>query len=344
MLGQVPSRNFYVPVQISDSLKLLWEKSAYGGFPNASVSVYDEMVFINDLSGRVFAYNISTGKEAGMLRYKGAIYSSPALFKSAIVFPVTLEKENTTEIVFYDYQEGKEISVKEIEGKILNQMISSSESIILLTHEGTVYKFDNRGNEVWKTETKVRTNCSPSSSKGLIVFGNIEGEIIALDNSNGKINYRVKSEGIFSGAPSIDNDIFYLSNENGNVYARQLKDGSSVWEFNTNSRILMTPAYDDENLYVGNLSGELFSLNKYSGSLNWKIATGGVLNATPLITENRIIIPDVFFAYYLVKKSDGKIMKKIKLEGRAKLTPVYFRNVLYIGFDDGILRAYEFVQ
>ena len=63
MFGRIPSREFYVPIEVSDSLNLIWESEAYGSFPNSSVSIYDELVFINDLAGRVFCYRLEDGKE-----------------------------------------------------------------------------------------------------------------------------------------------------------------------------------------------------------------------------------------------------------------------------------------
>ena len=344
MFGENPSRNFYVPVEVSDSLSLIWEKSTYGSFPNSSVSVYNDYVFINDLAGRVFAYNISDGKQVGVLKYKGAVYSTPLLYQSTIIFPSVQEKDNITELVFYNYSDGKEIDVDEIEGKILSEMIALKESIIFLTDDGTVYRYTISNRKEWETHTNKRTHCSPSLKDGKVIFGNDVGEIFALDVNNGDSIYVKKFGGIFNGAPSIDEENFYISNDNGKVYSINLADGSLNWEFNSGARILMTPAFDNNNLIVGNLAGDLFSLDKKSGNVNWKINTGGLLNATPLITENRIIIPDSFLAYYLIDKSNGDIKKKISLDGRAKLTPVYFRNVLFIGYDNGYLRAYEFVQ
>ncbi len=344
MFGKNPSRNFYIPVDVSDSLKLIWEQSAYGSFPNSSVSVYNDYVFINDLAGRVFAYNISNGKQVGMLKYKGAVYSTPLLYQSTIIFPSVQEKDHITELVFYDYNDGKEIAVDEIEGKVLSEMIALEESIVFLTDDGTVYKYSVLDRKEWETRTNKRTHCSPSLKDGKIIFGNDEGEIISLDVNNGDSIYVKKFEGIFNGAPSIDENTFYISNDNGKVYSLNLADGSLNWKVNTGNRILMTPAFDDNNVIVGNLAGELFSLDKNTGKLNWKTSCGGIFNATPLLTKNRIIIANSYLAYYIINKSNGKIEKKISLDGRAKLTPVYFRNVLFIGYDNGNLRAYEFVQ
>jgi hypothetical protein len=63
MYGKTPSREFYLPENISDSLVLKWESEANGSFPNSSVSIYEDLVFINDLSGRIFCFDIETGKK-----------------------------------------------------------------------------------------------------------------------------------------------------------------------------------------------------------------------------------------------------------------------------------------
>ena len=105
----------------------------------------------------------------------------------------------------------------------------------------------------------------------------------------------------------------------------------------------MTPASDNENIYVGNLEGSLFSLSKESGKLNWMRNYNGLFNATPLITNYRIIIPDLDKAFYIIDKNNGIIKNKYSLDARAKLTPVFADSTLFIGYDRGILRAYEFI-
>jgi outer membrane protein assembly factor BamB len=104
----------------------------------------------------------------------------------------------------------------------------------------------------------------------------------------------------------------------------------------------MNPAADDKDVYIGNLEGMFYSINKANGKQNWKINFTGLFDATPLITENIIILPDIIFALHLIDKNDGRVIKSISLEGRAKLTPVIHDSTLFIGFDDGVIRAYEF--
>jgi hypothetical protein len=104
MFGKTPSREFYLPVEISDSLVLKWESDMYGSFPNSSVSIYNGLVFINDLAGRIFCYNFESGKQIGKLKYSsGSVFSTPIPLRNKVIFPVAEEKENIYELVIYDY-------------------------------------------------------------------------------------------------------------------------------------------------------------------------------------------------------------------------------------------------
>ena len=344
MFGKVPSREFYVSVNVSDSLNLLWENSVNGSFTNSSVSVYDDLVFVNDLSGRVYCFRFDDGKQLGKLTYKGAIYSTPIPFKNLIIFPVAQEKENLTELVYYDYSAGEELEIIELPGRALTEMIAVEDGVIFNTEIGIVFKFDLHRNKIWETGTNVPTRSSPSMKNNLFIFGNDNGEIISLDVLTGDSVYVSNIGGSFYSGSTIVDDVIYIGNNNGKLYALNLDDGKMIWEFDSDARIIMTPAVDNENVFFGNLAGYLYSLNRADGKLNWKTKFRGVLNATPLLTENRIVVPEVFFSFHLVDKKDGSIIKDFYLDGRAKYSPVYYKGILFIGYDNGNLSAYEFVE
>jgi outer membrane protein assembly factor BamB len=343
MFGKTASRNFYVPVTVSDSLFLKWESDAYGSFTNSSVTIYDKYVFTSDLGGRIFVFDIQDGSQVGMLKSKDAIYSAPLIFNSLVVYVVAEEKYNLSEIIIYNFKAGKEIFYEEIYSRVLSEMIALEDGIIFLTESGRLNRYDLSGKSIWKTETDAATRCSPSLKNGIIIFGNDDGEVITIDLEDGEIINRNTVGGIFTGAPTIDDSIAYMSNNNGIIYALDLKSTEIIWQHNTRARILMSPAVDDKNVIIGNLSGSLFSLDKLNGKPNWGQQYKGVFNATPLLTNFRIIIPDLFRSLYIIDKSTGIPNKIYLLEGRAKLSPVYFDDILFIGFDRGILRAYEFV-
>ena len=343
MFGKTSARNFYVPVTVSDSLVLKWENEVHGSFSNSSVTIYDEYVFTSDLGGRIYVFDIHDGSKVGMLKSKDAIYSAPLIFNSLVVYAVAEEKYNLSELIIYNFKSGNEIYYEEIYSRVLSEMIAIEDGIVFLTESGRLNRYDLSGKSIWQTETDITTRCSPSLKNGIIIFGNDDGEVITVDLEDGEIINRNLVGGIFTGAPTIDDSIAYMSNNNGIIYALDLNSIEIIWKHDTGARIIMSPAVDDKNVIIGNLSGSIFSLNKLSGKPNWEQQYKGVFNATPLLTNHRIIIPDLFRSLYIIDKSTGIPNKIYLLEGRAKLSPVYFDEILFIGFDRGILRAYDFV-
>ncbi len=343
MFGKTNAREFYVPVNISDSLKFIWEASVHGSFTNSSVVYKDSIIFVSDLGGRIHCFNLLTGKQIGVLRSKGTVYSTPLINDYKLIYALCDEKYEETELIFYDMYLGKELFISDIKGRVLAQMLIEGGDVILCTEEGYVQKISSAGINIWQFDTKSKLYCNPAVDKDKFLIGNDEGEIIALDSKTGLQIYRKKIAAPFFSGITINDERAFVADNEGIVYSLQVEDGNVYWSYDTKSRILMNPAVDAENLYIGNLKGELFSINKLSGKLNWKSDLGGLLNSTPLITDNRIVIANLDKSFSIINKDNGLITKTIELEGRGKLSPVLINNKLIIGYDDGIIRAYEFI-
>ena len=345
MFGENESRNFYMPISISDSLKLLWENSINGSFPNSSVTTYGNYIFINDLSGRVYCFNADSGKSEGKLKYSdGAVYTTPVIRNGIVIFAVAHSDENTSDLYYYDFREGKTSFDKEIKGRVLTELIRTDDGIIFNTEDGKVYSYDFNGYKQWEYETGSMVHSSPAIGNNTVVFGNDDGEIIGNNSKLGSLVYKEKIGKPFYGGAAVNGNTVYIGNDDGFIYALNISNGKVIWRYNTGSRIIMVPAVNKNDLFVGNLVGEFFSLKKETGELNWKIETKGLLNASPLVTDNIILVPDLNKSIHFLDVKSGEILKTMNLEGRCKLSPVIYKDKLYIGYDDGILRAYEFVN
>lgn len=339
--GRTPAREFFIDKNISDSISLKWENSVNGGFSNSSVAVYDSLVFINDLSGRIYCFYLENGKQIGLLKNDGAVFTTPYVYKNTVIYTAADDKENMTHLKYYDFTKGKMKYDVEVKGRSVTEMIGTPEGIIFNTEDGNIYKYDLNGNEIWNIKTYDFVHSSPSMKNDIIFFGNDNGEIIGIDGKRGKILYKKKTGESFFGGSSISGDRAYIGNDNGNLYAVDLQKGDIAWKYNSGAKILMAPAITDDKIYFGNLSGELFCLNK-KGNIIWQISTDGVLNATPFVTGNFLVVPDMNKKFYFVDIYTGKIVKSYNVDGRLNLSPVIFRNLLFVGYDRGELQAYEF--
>ncbi len=340
--GKNPAREFFINENITDSLSLKWENSANGGFTNSSVIVYDSLVFVNDLSGRIFCYDFATGKKIGQLKNEGAVFSSPFIYKLNLIYADAVDNKNITHLIYYDFVRGETKYDIEAEGRCVTEIIGTPEAVIFNTEDGNVYKYDMHGKQVWKTSIQSAVHSSPSMSNGIIVFGNDDGELIGINSEDGKILYRKKMGESFFCGTTVSGDIVYTGNDNGNLYAVDLKTGQIKWQFSSGARITMTPSVTSREIYFGNLNGDLYSLNRSTGKLIWKTTTGGVLKATPYAAENFLVVPDLNKKFYFVNRKSGEITRTFLVDGRNKLSPLIFRNTLFIGYDRGEVQAYEF--
>ena len=340
--GKNPARQFYVEQNITDSLSLKWQNDANGSFTNSSVVVYDSLVFINDLSGRIYCYNFVNGKKLGQLKNEGAIFSSPFVYKFYLIYVAADDKENISHLRYYDYVLGDMKHDIEVEGRCVTEIIGTPESVIFNTENGIVYKYDMAGKKIWETGTNSMVHSSPSMNNDVIVFGNDNGELIALNNKDGKVLYRTKIGQSFFCGTAVSGNVVYTGNDDGNLYAIDLNTGEILWRFSSGSRIIMTPSVTSSEIYFGNLKGDLFCINKKDGKKIWQTSTGGVLNATPYAADNYLVVPDLNDKFYLVNRNNGHIKRTYPVDGRTRLSPLIFRNTLFIGFDRGELQAYEF--
>lgn len=343
MFGGTPERNFYVPFEASDSLKLLWEEEVNGSFASTSVTAFSDFIFVPDLSGRVYSFNIKTGKSAGQLKHKGAVNPAPIIQQNKIIFPVAEIKENKTTIRIYDFNNGKEVQKYDIKGMILSEIIRTDDGFLFVTENGKAMRYNYGTGKVWEYASGVFVHSSPAFSGGSMIFGNDKGEVIILDSS-GKVKSRQAVGSGFEGGFTISGNSYFAGDNSGVLFCGNLQTGKVTWSIKTGERINTTPVLDDNSVYISNLKGAFYKVEKETGKTEWQIETGGVLNVTPLAFKNYILLPDMNRKLYFIDNRTGRIANTMNFKSRTKLVPVYYQNTLFLGADDGKIFAYEFVN
>lgn len=339
--GNVPQRNFFYPFAISDSLKEIWRADGYGSNSNTSVTVYSEIVFSPELAGNIVGFNSQDGRELGAKKERGEIAHAAVIDRMRLIFGITEIKETFGTLYFYDFIKGINIKEIEIEGGVSNELIKLEDGIIIVSDHGEVIKFDFLGSEIWRTKTNALTISDPASNGTYTVFGNSDGEIIAINNANGKIKYQIKKNIPFESGVIILEDKFFLANNNGEIFCFDIESGLQIWTFNSQVKIVMTPILDDEKIYFGNLNGNYFALDKSNGNMIWKYQTSGVFNASGIVFDNLLIQPDLNRSLLLIDKSNGEIVKKINYDQKVKMSPVFYNGIIYVGIDRGEIIAYK---
>ena len=344
MFGQNPGRNFYIPITITDSIKLLWQNEIHGSLISSSVITFDKYVFVSDKSGRIYAFDLKDGKEKGYLNYKGFVSAPSVLNQYKLLLPISIPKDNKTIIHFYDIHLGKEINNVEIEGVVTGEILKFDDGFVMMTEEGKVVKIGLNASKMWEYDNKSFIHSSPASNNNAIIFGDDKGYISGLSTARGDLIYKIQYKGRFESGFAVSGDTAFAGDLVGNLYAIDINSGSVIWKFETDGKVTAFPVMDDQYLYVGNLNGNIYKLRKSDGKLIWQIKTDGLINTTPILFKNKLIQPDLNNKIYFINSLTGQITKSIELENRPVLTPIYFSNILLLGTDYGQIFAYEFIQ
>ena len=343
MYGKIPERNFYENISIDENLQQIWSTETSGSQNYSSIVIYKNILFITDLSGKIYGFDRTNGKVLGYEKYPGSIPVAPVLTGLRMFFIVNNLNERFSTIKYFDLIGGKILDESKIEGGVHNEMLKLSDGIVVLSDNGELIKYNLIGRREWSTLTKVNSSSSPASNGTLILIANEHGEMIAISAADGEIKYRKKITSSIEGDISIDGLNAYFGDNLGTLFSVSVADGSINWKYDTKSKILSSPVNDAFKIIIGNLAGDVFSLNKADGKLIWKTSTMGVINTTPLLLENYLIQPDLNKKVLFIDTQTGKIHKTYEFERRVKLSPVLYDGILYLGADKGIINAYKTV-
>lgn len=341
MYAPGPERNLYLAKQTGDSLKFKWESELYGSLAFNSVLCYDSLVFVNDLSGKIFTFNLHTGKKKGQLKYRGSILTTPIFHKNLLIFPVSEYNDMNSYIIGYDITRGVESFKLPIEGKVISQPLLVNEKVIMITESGTVIVLSARGVIEQKHRTRIFTHSSPAAFDGKIFWGSDDGRIVSLDLKAEKVVTGEKISSFPLNSPVIYKGNIFISDEKGGIFSVETHMLKVLWSGQTGNTYRTAPVHDGKELFLFSLNGNITTMNPETGAIIHSVNVKSFFNTLPLVTQNLIYAPDFWGALHIYDKNSLTLKKSLPFETRMKLTPVLFKNHLIIGMDSGIVQAYE---
>ncbi len=333
-------QDFFVNKELGDSLKTKWILDVYGSFSNNSLTVYEKILFVSGLGGRITAFNLKTGKEFGVIKNKGEIRSAPIIKGRKVIFVLNDYKENFGTFHVYDLDYGTEKTVK-IDYGSNNKLLTDGKLFYVLSNNGNLFAVNINAKVKWQIKTNEQTLCSPLMIEDYIVWGNQKGKIYVVNKNLKKILYSKNISGGFNSEVTGESKYFYIADINGIAYKIRINNGNVIWKYDTKAPVKNGITFDDKRAFIGNLNGDLFCVNKYSGELYWEKSLGGLIDTTPLIFKDNLIQPNLQKKVDIVSIRSGRIVKTIKVGGRCKTAPIYSNGMIFLGTDYG--KIYTFV-
>ena len=250
------------------------------------------------------------------------------------------------EIHVVDLTTGAKIGTKEF-GHSIEGVPAFSNQILYVPNawgKTAITAFDvNLGTTLWEYRG-VPVEGSVLLVGGLAIVGDVEGNVIALEQGTGVIRwvYELGSVAtIFSGPVSAGSDKLVVANELGEVACLRTTDGEEVWVRSLDSPVESSIASDHNHVYIPTTRGMFFALNLDDGSTNWEYRSpnGEVRFTAAAVSAEHIMFGGSDGVLRALRPENGSTEWTFQTDGAFAGPPAISGQLVFVGAMDRSLFA-----
>ena len=167
----------------------------------------------------------------------------------------------------------------------------------------------NQVKEKWMFSGDANVISTPAVLNNLIVFGNQNGEVIALSLKDGKKKWTYKTGGAVFSSPAVQKGKVVLGSGDGYVYCLDVLKGYIHWKIKTGASVLGSPVIAGDTVFIGGSDHNFMALSLQNGKVFWKFSQlQGPVVSTPLLYGNLVVFGAWDKNLYAVNKSTGELV------------------------------------
>jgi outer membrane protein assembly factor BamB len=324
----------------SNSIKKEWTFST-DGTTTASPTIIENILYIGDHSGKLYAIEASTGN---------------LIWENAIGREIYNCVDSSGKYIIAGNEDGNVYAVSKNDGNLawrqnigrtaLGQTLVDGTVYVSRSGYGQVVSVDvSRGSVNWKYEASggIRSNIEshPAVTDNKVIFGSANSQIIVVDRDAGTEVWSYDTGGPrVKGDPSVHNGTVFAVNNGGSVKALGLSDGSEIWTYEIGSDTRASPAIDGDKVYLGSRNGRIYALDATTGNEQWTFNSGGEIRSSIAVTSEQMFFGNDEKVYSL-NKYNGAVNWEYQTDGRVSPVAVT-QNVLFGTTTSGTVFALSF--
>jgi hypothetical protein len=141
--------------------------------------------------------------------------------------------------------------------------------VFVASQEGKAYGIrEDDGSTAWEAELAAGVLATGAAAGAVVMFGTVQGEVCALNITNGAPVWTAATGKTITGAPCIVEDRVYIANHGGSVYAFDLLTGRTVWQSKAlGAAVQGSLAASSDAIYVATENVKVYRLDTADGSI-----------------------------------------------------------------------------
>ena len=147
-------------------------------------------------------------------------------------------------------------------------------------------------------------------------------------------------------SPAITQEMIFVADNDGNIKAINATNGNITWDQDIDESISGGPGTGDALVLVGTSEGEIIALSSESGDTLWRTKVSSEILATPKTANGIVIVRTIDGKIFGLSATAGtrlwiydRTVPILTLRGTS--APVIYNNLIIAGFDGGRMAAIE---
>jgi outer membrane protein assembly factor BamB len=193
---------------------------------------------------------------------------------------------------------------------------------------------------------------SPMRVGNLIILGNMDWNVYALNADTGELVWRTRLNGTVTSSAVAGDGVIYIgsngrlggkSPEDGRLYALDAKTGKILNNFQAKNEVNSSVRVNGDSLYFGDVAGNMYCLDAKTLKEKWSFKTNGPIRGRHAIYKNLVFIGSGAGdnQMYALRQDDGKVFWKYKTGGKIESDPVISGDELFFTSHDRRLYAFK---
>ncbi len=293
LIGSYDTNMWAVKLQTGE---LVWKYPTRGGI--ASSPVIDEgskfCVFgSEDFS--LYALDYRTGRIGWSYATKDRVRGTPRVEHEHVFFG-----SDDGKVYALGIATGRYLWSYDMSSPVRSRPFVTNELVIVGAESGEIIALGLSGTRKWSYRTKRGVISSPyvDMAEGIVYVGSTDGNMYALDATNGYNSWRFRTNGPIISSPVEHKGYVFFGSADGNFYCLNAQSSRERWRFTCEKPIVSSPIVYRNSVYFGGTDEYFYCLDADNGKERWRFKTSGAITSMPYISGDILLVGSMDHTLY----------------------------------------------
>ena len=213
------------------------------------------VLIVGSYDRRTYGVDPVNGETLWTVRTRGEHRTAAIVLSERAVFGSDLG-----EVVVVDWASGAVQVRLDLDSAVAGVTPGTERDFFVSTDDGFLYRLTLEGSELWRRNLGSRLGSAALLDSGVLYLGTGEGEILALDASDGETLWTFAARDGIGATPTLGGDLLLVGSLDHHLYALEANSGLERWRFETLGWVVTQPQVDRGRVIFGGLDGSVYGM------------------------------------------------------------------------------------